>query len=103
MLETYKETTICIPVDTTEDSVKLVVNFSSGISVPGGMDLEALHGWILKSGKDRKILYSSVENCVIWIENKSPPWAAYHAFISDHLIALDKNPGACPVRVGETW
>ena len=43
-----------IPVDITEDVVVLVAHGSLGSSVPGGADLEALHGWILKLGEDRK-------------------------------------------------
>ena len=33
----------------------------------------------------------------------NPPWTAYRAFMSVHLIAHDKHPGFCPVRVKETW
>ena len=43
-----------IPVDITEDVVVLVAHRSLGSSGPGGTDLEALHGWILKLGEDRK-------------------------------------------------
>ena len=32
-----------------------------------------------------------------------PMWAAYLAFMSGRLIALDKQPGVRPVGVGETW
>ena len=38
-----------------------------------------------------------------WLDNKIPPWAAYNAFISGCLIALDKQPGVHPVGVRETW
>ena len=37
------------------------------------------------------------------LANDSPPWAAYYAFILGRLIALDKQPGVCPVVVVETW
>ena len=38
-----------------------------------------------------------------WLTNGGLPWAAYHAFISGRLIALDKQPGVRPVGVGKTW
>ena len=38
-----------------------------------------------------------------WLANGSPPWAAYRAFMSGHLIGLDKQPGVWPVDVGEMW
>ena len=31
------------------------------------------------------------------------PWAAYHAFISGRLIALDKQPDVHTVGIGEMW
>ena len=52
--------------------------------------------------KDRKRLHTSVEIFVDWVANKSPYWAAYCAFMSGCLIALEKHPGVCPVGVGET-
>ena len=38
-----------------------------------------------------------------WLANGRLPWAAYHTFMSVHLIALDKQPGVWSVVVGETW
>ena len=37
------------------------------------------------------------------MDNQNPPWAAYRAFVSGHLISLDKLLGMCPVGVGGTW
>ena len=36
-----------------------------------------------------------------WLVNNSPPWAAYQASMSGQLIALDKQPGVCPLGAGE--
>ena len=53
-----------------------------------------------KFGEDRKIVRTSVETFVDWLANGSPPWAAYCAFTSGCLIALEKKPGVRPVGVG---
>ena len=37
-----------------------------------------------------------------WMANQIPTWAAYWAFMSGRLIALDKQPGIRLVGVGET-
>ena len=58
---------------------------------------------MLKFGEDSIILCSSVETCVNCLANGSPPWAAYCAFMSGRLIALDKQPSVRPVGVGEMW
>ena len=102
MLETYDETPIFITVDITEDAVKSVTQKLLGGSGPGGTDSEALQGWILKLCEARKILCNSVETFIDWLANGSPPWAAYRAFISGHLITLGKQIGVRPVGFGET-
>ena len=66
-------------------------------------DSEALQGWLLKFEEDSKRLRTSVETFFDWISNKSLPLAAYCAFMSGRLVALDKQPGVCPVGVGEIW
>ena len=72
-----------------------------GISVPRGTDSEALQGWIIKIGEYSKILHTSVKKFVDWLSNKIPTWTAYHKFMSDLLISLDKQPGVCPVGARE--
>ena len=52
-----------------------------GSLVPGGKDLEALQGWILKFGEYIKRLRTSVKTFVDWLANKSPSWVGCHAFI----------------------
>ena len=42
-------------------------------------------------------------NFVDWLANHKLPWAAYHAFMSSRLIALDKQPVILPSGVGGTW
>ena len=56
----------------------------------------------MKFGGNSKRLFTSVEIFIDWIANEIPPWAAYHAFMYDRLIALDKQPGVHLVGVGET-
>ena len=67
------------------------------------MDLEAIQGRLMKYGEDSNIISTSVETFVDWLANRSPPWAAYCAFMSGRLILLDKQPGVRPVGVGERW
>ena len=50
MLKTYEQTPIFIPVDITEEAVESAAQIFPGITGPGGTDLEALHGWLLKFG-----------------------------------------------------
>ena len=102
-LETYEETPIFIPVYITEESVKLAARKISGSSGARGMDLQALQGWILKSGDNSTRLGTRVETFVDWLANGSPPWVTYCEFMFGRLIALDKQPGVCLVGVGETW
>ena len=70
---------------------------------PGGTCSEALYGWLLKFGEDITRIRSNVETFVYWLSNGIPPWAAYRKFMSVRLIALDQQPGVCPVDIGETW
>ena len=51
------------------------------------------------------LLYNPYTLCIFidWLDNHNTPWATYCAFISVQIIALDKQPGVCPVGAGETW
>ena len=74
-----------------------------GSSAPGGTEYEALQVWLLKFGEDSTRLGTSIENFVDWLANGSLPWAAYRAFMSGWIIALDKQPDVRTFGVGETW
>ena len=101
-LETYEEAPIFIPVKISEEAIESVASKISGSSGPGDTDSEAIQGWLLEFGEDSTRLRTSVENFVELLSNRIPPWAAYCAFMSDHLIAMEKQPGVRPVGVGET-
>ena len=103
MLETYNETPIFIPVDITEDADQSVARKLSRSSDPVGANSETLQEWVLNFEEYSKRLCSSVVNFDNLIANNSPPWAACSVFMYRCLIALDKQPGIRPVRVGETW
>ena len=101
--KTYNETPIFIPVDITEDEVKSLTQKLWGSYGSGGTDSEALQGWILKFGEDRKRLCSSVEIFIYWIANKNLYWKAYCAFMYGCLILPDKQPAVCRYGIEETW
>ena len=57
---------------------------------------------LLKFGENSTRLCTSVEFIFDWLANGIPPWAAYCAFMSGCLIAIDKQPGVRLFGVGET-
>ena len=72
-----REKTVFIPVDIMESVVKSVARKLYGIIGTGGIDSEALQGWLLKFWYHRKKLCVSVESFVAMLANQNPPWAAY--------------------------
>ena len=92
---------IFIQVYITKDVVNSVEWKLSGSAGHGGIDLEALQGWLLKYRDDSKKLHISVEYFVDWLANQSPPWSAYKAFMYGRLLVLNKQPGIRPVTVRE--
>ena len=86
-----------------EDVVKFVALKLLGSSGPGGTDSESLQGWLLKFGEDSKKIRISAEIFFDLPANKNPPWAAYSTFMSDWMIAPDKQPVGCTAGIGETW
>ena len=87
----------------TEDAVESVARKFSGGFWTARYGLRSTTGVDLKLGEDSKRLSTSMETFVDWLSNDSPPWAAYSAFMSSCLIALDKQPSVHPVGVEETW
>ena len=91
------------PVDITNDTVMAVAGRLSGGAGPRGTDSVLLQHWLLRFGATSAELRLIVGDFIEWMSNGRPPWAAYRALMSGRLIALDKQPGIRPVRVGDTW
>ena len=90
-------------MDITEDTVTAVAGRLSGGVRLTGTDSVSLQHWLLRFGVASGELRLIVGDFVEWLGNGQPPWAAYRALMIGRLIALDKQPGIRPVRVGETW
>ena len=103
MLEVYREMSVGMPIDITEDLVKSVAPELSGSTGSGDTDSEYLQGWLLRFRKHSKKRSISVKYFVEWIANRIPPWSAYLEFMSGHTIELDNLPGVHLVGFGETW
>ena len=77
-------------MEITENVVNSVTRELLGIAGPGGTDLEALHGWLLKFGDHSIKLRIIVEYFVKWLANQNPPWDSYQEFMSSCLLALNE-------------
>ena len=75
---------------TNQEAVELVARKLSRIYGLGVTESESLHVWLLEFGEDSTRLRTSVETFVDWLANRSPPWAAYRAFMLGRLIMLYK-------------
>jgi hypothetical protein len=68
------------------------------------IDVAAIQQWLLRYGKASMKLQKVSAEFITWIANElQPSCAAYQAFQSGHIVALDKSPGVCPVGIGEGW
>ena len=72
---------------------------------PGLSDFDSynLRICLLRFGRENELLREVVGDFIRYLSNTNPPWAAYRAFMSNRLIALDKLPGVRPIEIGEIW
>jgi hypothetical protein len=101
--EPYDEAPTAIPVDVTAEVVEAVATKLSGAAGPEGTDAGDLRNWLLRFGRESEVFCTEMAAWASWIANASPPWAAYRAMMSCRLVALDKQPGVCPVGIGEIY
>ena len=90
------------PVDITKD---MVAAYAGRLSVGGGLggtESASLQHWLMRFNAGSAELRLIVGNFVEWLGNGRPPWAVYRDLMSGWLIALDKQPGIRPFRVGKT-
>ena len=71
---------------------------ASGISVT---DMMAFQSWILRFSQASASLKEEMAACMDWLENKSPPRAAYRAIMAARLVALEKCPEVRLVGISE--
>lgn len=73
----------------------------TGAAGLGGIDSQELTQWLVNFGAESRKLRQAVSDFASWESNDFPPWAAYRAIMSGHLVALDKCPGIHPIGIGE--
>ena len=96
----YSDDIVNIQYEFTMGTVTAVAGRLLGGAGPGGTDSVSLQHcllWFVASSVELRLI---VGDFVEWLGNGGPPWAAYRALVSGQLIALDKQPGIRPVRVG---
>jgi hypothetical protein len=101
--EPYPDHPAPILVCITQDDVEAVSSCLSGAAGPGGTDAVELSNWLLRFGRESEALREEMAAWTNWLANTTPTWAAYPALMANHLVALDKQPGTCPVGIGEVY
>ena len=100
--EKYEDIPEMVPLEFTDDDVTWVTSkLSSAVGSLGAEAME-LRNWLLCFGcasEEFRVVVSSLPD---WMDNFSPPWAAYRALMVCFLVTLDKRPGVRPVDIGET-
>ena len=74
----------------------------SGAAGALGAEAIELRKWLLRFGCASEEFRGVVARLADWMDNSSPPWAAYPVLMACRLVVLDKRPGFCPVGIGET-
>ena len=100
--EEYEDVPETVPIDFTEDDVNWFASKLSGIAGALGAEVTELRNWLLRFGCASEELRVVVASLADWMDNSSPPWAAYRALMACRLVVLDKRPGVRPVGIGET-
>ena len=92
----YGEVPEMVPLDFTEDDVTWFVSKLSGAVGTLGAAAVELRNWLICFGCASEELRVVVAILADWMDNSSPPWAAYRALMACCLVALDKNTRFTP-------
>jgi hypothetical protein len=82
------------------ESLALRMSGSAGLSSFNGVMMRNCLLWYSRASSE---LRQEMADWVEWLSNESPPWAAYRSLMCRRLVALDKQPGVCPVAIGKIW
>ena len=91
--EEYGEVPETVLLDFTEDDVTWVALKLSDAAGALGAEAIELSNWLLRFGcasEELRVIVASLDD---WMDNSSPPWAAYCALMACRRVALDKRPG----------
>ena len=88
-----------VPLNFTEYDVTWVVSKFTRIEWALGAEAIELSNCHIYFGCASEELRLSVAKLVDWMDNSSPPWAAYHILITCRLVALNKRLGVCLMEI----
>ena len=80
--------------------MKTIAGKLSGGAGPDIVDGRTLTDWLIHFGKASQTLRKGMSYWVGLVCNTVVPWAHTHALMENKLCALDKQPGARPLRIG---
>ena len=80
--EEYEEVPETVPLDFTEDYVTWVASKLSGAAGVMGAEAIELRNWLLSFDCESEDLRVVVARLDDWMDNSSPPWAAYCALMA---------------------
>ena len=86
-----------VPLDFTEDEVTGVASKLSGAAGELGAEAIELQKWLLRFGCASEKFRGVVARLADWMDNSSPPWAAYRVLMAFHLVVLDKRSVVRPL------
>lgn len=102
-LEAYKEALEPLWLQIGFESFEAAIWKLAGNAGPSSTDAVELQHWLFRFGTVSETLTAELIAWTEWLANNSPPWAGYHAMMACCLIAIDKQPGVCPVGIGEVY
>ena len=91
-----------VHLDFTQDDMTWFASKLSGAAGVLGAEAVELRNWLLCLGCSSEELRFAVARLADWMDNSSPPWAAYCALMACCLVELDKRLGVRPMGIGET-
>jgi hypothetical protein len=103
IIESYPEVPLSVPLDITAETMGTVASKLSDAAGPSGTDAMDLSNWLLRHGAESQQLHTQLAALTAWIVNHHLPCAAYWALVACRLVTLHKDPGTCPVGIGEVY
>jgi len=102
-LKDYDEAPEPLQLQVGYESFKLTTRKLSGSAAPSSINAIDLRHWMFCFRVVSENLLNELILWTEWLTNTSPSWSVYCAMMACRLIAIDKQPGVCPVDVGEVF